>query len=182
MRFLVCLLTLMCPWCCVAQEPKAPSAAEIREAKVYETIGEMISRRDELMKKFAVVLHGEHCRVGDGDPLVGPHVYARVVDQSRSFDLKANYGAKTGQSESGSEVVRIGKEYKSRNYMFTHDYEPKPPAVKLSGWLEENSAAGHDPYDDYLLGASGILFGANFQSMERTILGRYKLDKTEQGT
>ena len=182
MRLLVCLLTLMCPWCCVAQEAKPPSAAEIREAKVYETIGEMISRRDELMKKFAVVLHGEHCRVGDGDPAVGPVVYARVVDQSRSFDLEARYEAIAGQSESGSEVVRIGKEYKSRNYMFTHEYTPKPPDAKLSAWLEENSAAGHDPYDDYFFAASGIDFRGDFQAMERSILGRYTLDKTVLGT
>ena len=64
------------------------AAAEIREAKVYETLGEMVVRRDDLLTKFAVVMHGEIVVVGfNRGPIVRPAVNVRIVDRSRSFDM-----------------------------------------------------------------------------------------------
>lgn len=73
-----------------ADEPKPPTAAELREAKLYEAIADMIHRRDILLKKFAVVLHGEMTTTGrEGGPGELPVICARVVDKTRDFDLRA---------------------------------------------------------------------------------------------
>jgi len=167
----------------ISEDKKPPTDEELREAQVYEAIGEMIKRRDSLLKKFAVVLHGEVTVTGSVEQPVSisPCVQCRVVDRSRSFDLKAHYSVFQSRFESGNEVVKIGDQYKSRDDLFIGPYVTKPKDEKLSDWLDHNTAEGFDPYDDYLTGI-GSIQNANLSPLiEGIVLKKYELTGTERG-
>ncbi|MCG8651834.1 MAG: hypothetical protein MI861_18490, partial [Pirellulales bacterium] len=90
---------------------------EIRESKVYETIGEMVVRRDELLKKFAVVMHGESLTIrGEANVNSVPAINARMTDRSRGFDLRSGYLVLVDFGpqafESGRSTIQVGKVHK----------------------------------------------------------------------
>ncbi len=97
MPLLHCVL-LVAP-CLADDKPKPPTQAEIREAKVYEAIAEMVVRRDDLLQKFAVVMHGEGASLGmDAGPIVRPAVNVRLVDRSKKFDMRSESMAKSSRT------------------------------------------------------------------------------------
>ncbi len=166
-----------------AEEPKPPTEEEIRQAEVYKALGDMIKRRDTLLKKFAVVMHGEVVMTGTTkSPVITfPYLQCRVVDQSRAFDLRASFSIDDYNAESGFEVVKIGTQYKSRHYMFRQRYTAKPDDIKLKSWLEQNQAAGLDPFDDYLTGIGSMRDANNVPLIENVVLKKYELLRTERG-
>ena len=184
MRFFLSLL-LVAP-CLADDAPRPPTDAEIRESKVFDAIGEMTVRRDELLKKFAVVMHGESVATRkDKELCVLPLVNARISDKSREFDLRAFYQVIKDQGphfEGGSVTIQIGQEHKAIDFNpFVSPVLVKPKGTKLSAWqLKHPSCGGADPYDDYLSGAT-MYFCVNPGAIENGILRRYKLVKTETG-
>lgn len=165
----------------VAKADEPMSAAEKRESRVYEAIADMAVRRDDLLRKFAVVLYGEGTVFGMKD---GPHsqpvYFIRVVDHKRDFDLKAHFTVQDHR-ESGSELVRIGKKYKGRRGLFVFPYEPKPKDLEISKWREKYDPIGHDPYDDYLIGVYALESEQTYRQIEKMVLRRYQLEKAVRG-
>ncbi len=169
-----------------AQKPKPPSSAEIRESKVYSAIADMAVRRDDLLQKFAVVMHGEAAVLGMArGPIVRPAVNVRLVDRTLKYDMSAGYTVITDQGphfEVGCSVIQIGTKHKA----IVHNpvVQPvlvKPPDTKLSRWrMKYPVAGGADPFDDYLFGAHGF-DSPTHGAIEQAILGGYKLVKTETG-
>jgi hypothetical protein len=182
--FLVVLL-LLPSMRSIADEPKPPTDEEIREAKVYDVIADMIRRREQLLKKFAVILQGEGVAMTPNNGIVErPIVCARVADSSRSFDLKSHYVLVESRHETGAELLRIGTTYKTREYgaVFTGRYVEKPKEEKLSDWLAINPPGyGLDPFDDYLFGGSAFESGKDYRIIEKVILTKYELLRTERG-
>ena len=165
-------------------KPKPPTEEELREAEVYDAIAEMIKRRDQLLRKFAVVLSGEVTTFGENGPSVKPLVLARVTDERRSFDLKSEFVILEGQFASGSETLRIGTKYKCRDFRapFVKPYVEKPPEINLKEWLEVNTlGAGVDPFDDYAIGAGTFIHGGTYRQIEEQVLKSYKLVSAERG-
>lgn len=185
MPLLHCVL-LVAP-CLADDKPKPPTQAEIREAKVYEAIAEMVVRRDDLLQKFAVVMHGEGASLGmDAGPIVRPAVNVRLVDRSKKFDMRSGYTVITDEGshyEVGNSTIQIGTTHKAIDHNpLVQPVLVKPPGVKLSDWRKKHPVSGGaDPFDDYLFGASAF-FGSHNRAIEQAILGGYKLAKTESGT
>jgi len=182
----VLLLVAIAP-AAIGQESKPPTDVEIRESKVFDAIGEMIERRDKLLKQFAVVLHGELVSTSqDDDPIrTTPLIMARVVSEKRRFDLRASYTVLHGKHELGREVVRQGDRYKERTHkMFTGDYHEKPKGQKLSNWLHYSGTnpGGLDPFDDYVSGADAITHSLGANSLELLLKKEIELVRTERGT
>ena len=188
MRLLHCLLMATA---CVLDahaddDPRPPTAAELRDAKVYETIGEFVVRRDKLLEKFAVVMHGEVVGLGrDVGPRIFPRVSVRIVDRSRSFDLRAGYAVHLNDRspfEAGDVMIQVGTKQKAIEFNpFVDPVVVKPAGMKLSAWQGRYSVAGGaDPYDDYLTGAT-TFYCVNHGAIENVVLADYKLVRTETG-
>lgn len=166
-----------------ADEPKkATTAEEIREAKLFDAIGEMAVRRDELLKKFAVVMWGEYVSTGNTTEPVytSTQTYARVVDRKRKFDLRAHFTDRQHYCD-GYETVEWDGLYKARDnrQLLRHGYLIKPPEQKLSEWRQEFRAAGCDPYDDWVAGLGGLLIPGSGSGVEKILLRNCELVRTE---
>jgi len=169
----------------LGQETKPPTDAEIRESKVFDAIGEMIERRDKLLKQFAVVLHGEIIITGHDDlPIKNvPMVLARAVSAKRKFDLRAKFEVQSSKEEIGREVVREGDRYKGRTHtLLCGPYQEKPQGKRLSTWLENGTdAGGLDPFDDYVGGAASVYNSFGKNALEAFVRRDEKLVRTERG-
>ncbi|MCG8649103.1 MAG: hypothetical protein MI861_04685, partial [Pirellulales bacterium] len=191
MRLLSCLVTLtvlICAECLADEGATLPSDADAREAKIYDTIGEIVVRRDQMLQKFAVVMHGEHVRIGskrDPNPIIGPVINARLTDRSKDFDMKSGYGMspENPDYESGTTTIQIGTTHKAIDHNpFLQPILIKPPGTRPSDWKKAHPVTGGaDPYDDYLFGAMSFISDDNYGAIEEAILGKYELTKTEVG-
>ncbi|TWT50687.1 hypothetical protein Pla22_34300 [Rubripirellula amarantea] len=183
---LICLFVGLLPIAMRHSVGQAPNSAEIREAKLFETIGEIIDRRDEMLKRFAVVLQGESTSIRPGSPpRVMPHFFCRVTDSTRQFDLYANFVVHPDGLEHGAETVRIDKVWKGRHAgsLFVRPYDVKPKGKGPSSWSEQYSMSdGFEPYDDFLLGANAMQLRDAPGAIEKVYLKQVSVKKTEEST
>ncbi|WP_146409802.1 hypothetical protein [Allorhodopirellula heiligendammensis] len=161
--------------------------SEAREEKIDEILTDMTVRRDRLLKRFAVVLHGEYVTLGShANPLlIHPIVMARVVDQERDFDLKAMYLVYPDLAEVGDEIVKIkGKtKYRETATLLHGPYEIPPEGMSRTerqNFFWNRHAWAHDPYDDYILGPYGIKGRDNHLGIEQA-MREFQLSRTDPG-
>lgn len=156
-----------------------------RETRVYKALADIVSNRDELLKKFAVVVHGEAVAFRGEERLTAtPVINARIVDRRRSFDLRAGYLVVTDagpQFEAGRLTLRQKDQHRAiANNPVLDSLVTKPKDMSLSQWHREHPVmGGADPFDDCFAGASSFS-AVNYQAIENGVLGRFKLTGTEE--
>ncbi len=154
---------------------------------VFDSIDQMLSERQTMNKKFAAVYRGELIRFGDRPATMALVFYARAVDAKRKLDLQASFNpvpSPNGDIESGIEYVREGTTWKARRSgeLFVHPYSLKPKGASVKGWEEGfHSANVIDPYDDFMLGYTGLEGPSDYQGIEMLYLGRARLIDAKRG-
>jgi len=170
-----------------ASPPDLQTDPEARKDKIDEIFTDMTVRRDRLLRRFAVVLHGEYITVGGrkNPLLVHPIVMARVVDQKRDFDLKAMYLVLPDLAENGDEIVKIKGETKYRDTatLLHGPYQTPPEGMSKSerrSFFWNRHAWAHDPYDDYILGANALTERSNYLGIEQA-MRNFRLIRSDSG-
>ncbi len=167
--------------------PNLQTDPEARKEKIDEILADMTVRRDRLLKRFAVVLHGEYVTLGSrANPLlIHPIVMARVVDQKRDFDLKAMYLVFPDLAEVGDEIVKIKDKTKYRDTatLLHGPYEIPPEGMNKTerrDFFWNRHAWAHDPYDDYILGPYGLEGRDNYLGIEQA-MREFRLIRSDLG-